>query len=130
MRLPLMLSPFAPAIGDHLENLVLLGCGLLLLVLALALCSFVFDRLSKAFEASADWLERMASSRRKGRRTCLKKHHPPAARYSHLRAVPSPPDDSLARNALQRNAEAHRAGRTPAGRGQANLRLVKPRVKV
>jgi hypothetical protein len=60
----------------------------------------------------------------------LKKHYPPPARAPHLRAVPSPPDDSLARNALERHAEAHRTGRVSAGRGQTNLRLVKPRVKV
>lgn len=130
MRLPLMLSASAPTAGDHLENLVLLGCGLLLIILALALCSFLLDKLSKAFEASADWLEHRASRRSKRRRTCLKKHYPPAACASHLRAVPSPPDDSLARNALQRNAEAHRAGRVSVPRGQANLRLVKPHGKV
>ena len=130
MRLPLTLSAYAPTLGDHLETLVLLGCGLLLFILALALCSFLLNKLSKAFEARGDWLERQASSRRKRRRTCLKKHYPPTASHSHLRAVPTPPDDSLARNALQRNAEAHHAGRVSAVRGQANLRLVKPRVKV
>jgi hypothetical protein len=129
MRLPLTLSVSAPTAGDHLENLALLGCGLLLLVIALSLCSFVLDRLSKVFEASADWLEHRAARRRKRRRACLKKHYPPVARASHLRPVPSPPDDTLARNALERNAEAHRAGRSPAVRGQANLRLVKPRGK-
>ena len=125
-----LLSASAPAAGDHLENLVLLGCGLLLLVLALALCSFLLGKLSKAFEASADWLEQRAARRRKRRRACLKKHYPPAARASRLRAVPSPQDDSLARNALERHAEAHRAGRASAPRGQANLRLVKPHGKV
>ena len=130
MRLLLTLSAYAPTLGDHLENLVLLGCGLLLFILALALCSFLLDKLSKAFGASADWLERKASSRRKRRRTSLKKHYPPPARHSHLRAVPTTPDDSLARNALQRNAEAHQTGRVAAVRGQANLQLVKPRVKV
>ena len=130
MRLPLTLLASAPTVGDHLENLVLLCCGLLLFILALALCSFVLDKLSKAFEASADWLEHQASRRQRRRRTCLKKHYPSAARASHLRALPSLPDDSLARNALQRNAEAHHTGRAAATRGQANLRLVKPRVKV
>jgi hypothetical protein len=65
MSLPLTLSAYAPTLGDHLENLVLLGCGLLLFILALALCSFLLDKLSKAFGASADWLERKASRRRK-----------------------------------------------------------------
>lgn len=130
MRLPLPLSSAAPTAGDHLETLVLLGCGLLLFILALALCRFLLDQLSKAFEASADWLEHSAARRRKRRRTCLKKHYPPPARASHLRAVPSPPDDTLARNALERHAEAHRTGRVSAGRGQTNIRLVKPRGKV
>ena len=129
MRLLLTFSVSAPTASDHLENLVLLGCGLLLLILALALCSLLLDKLSKAFEASADRLEQLAARRRKRRRACLKKQHSPAARASHLRAVPPPPNDSLARSALERHAEAHRGGRASDGRTQANLRLVKPRGK-
>lgn len=129
MRILLTFSVSAPTASDHLENLVLLGCGLLLLILALALCSFLLDKLSKAFEASADWLERTTARRRKRQRACLKKHYPPAARASHLRAVPPPQNDSLARNALERHAEAHRVERASDGRSQANLRLVKPRAK-
>lgn len=121
MYLPL--SSSAPAIGDHLENLVLLGCGLLILVLALALCSFLFDKLSKARSAGADWLERRTA--RKRRRKCLKKYYPPA-RSSHLRIVPPLADDSLASNALRRNAESHQAGVTPSTRAVPALRLVKP----
>ena len=123
MHLPLALSASAPTVGDHLENLVLLGCGLLILVLALALCSFLFDKLSKAHSASADWLERRAA--RKRRRTCLKKYYPPA-RSSHLRIVPPPADDSLARNALRRNAESHQTGVAPSTKAAPAIRLVKP----
>lgn len=133
MHLPPTAIAFAPSAGDYLENFVLLGCGLLLFIFALALCSFLLDKLSKAFGACADWLERGAACRHKRRRACLKKHYQPMApRASHLRAIPSPShDDSLARNALQRNAEAHLAGRVSAPHGpEANLRLVKPRGKV
>lgn len=119
----LPLSSSAPTIGDHLEDIVLLCCGLLILVLALALCSLVFDKLSKARSVGADWLERRAA--RKRRRTCLRKYHPPVRR-SHLRVVPQPADDSPARNALRRNAESHQAGVAPLTKAPPALRLVRP----
>jgi hypothetical protein len=127
MRLPLALLAPALTVGDLLENLVLIGCGLLMLVLALALCSFLYDKISRACSASAGWMERRAARRR--RRTCLKKYYPPV-RGSHLRVVP-PQDDSSARNALLRAAEAHSTAQaSPARAGGNNLRLVKPRRKV
>ena len=126
MHLPLALPSSASTVGDHLENLVLLCCGLFILVTALALCSFLFDKLSRARSASAGWLERRAVRRR--RRTCLKKYYPPV-RSSHLRVVP-PPDGSLARGALSRAAEAHHVTRTSPARTSSNLRLVKPGEKV
>lgn len=126
MYLPLAHSSSAPTVFDHLENLVLLGCGLFILVLALALCSFLFDKLSKAHTASADWLERRAARRR--RRTCLKKYYPPV-RSSHLRIVP-PTDNSLAQGALKRNAEAHQTGVAPSIKAAPALRLVKPPERV
>jgi hypothetical protein len=126
MFLPLALSAPAPTVGDFLENLVLIGCGLSVLVLALALCSFIFDKLSRARSASAGWLKRRAARRR--HRTCLKKYYPPV-RSSHLRVVP-PPNDSLARNALRRSAEASHVTRTSPSRASSNLRLVKPSEKV
>ena len=101
MHKPLALTSSPPTVGDHLENLVLLGCGLLILVIALALCSFLFDKLSKAGSASADWLERRAA--RKRRRTRLKKYYPPV-RSSHLRIVSPPPADARRTSALRRNA--------------------------
>lgn len=112
MRFQLALSVPAPTVGDLLENLVLIGCGLLLLVLALALCSFLFDKISKVRSASAAWLERRSARRR--HRTCLKKYYPPV-HSSHLRIVP-PPDDPIARNALRRAAEAHHVSKTSPSR--------------
>jgi hypothetical protein len=125
MRLPL--SAPAPTIGDHLENLVLLGCGLLIFILALALCSFLFDKISKVRSASVGWLEQRAARRR--RRTCLKKYYPPV-RSSHLRIVPPPADDSLASNALRRNAESHQRGVAPSTKAAPALRLVRPPERV
>ena len=126
MYLPPAHSSPVTAVGDLLENLVLLGCGLLILVLALALCSFLFDRLSKAGAAGGGWLERREA--RKRRRACLKKYYPPV-RSSHLRIV-LPTDDSLARNALRRNAESHQTGALPSTKAAPALRLVKPPERV
>lgn len=126
MHLLLALSAPAPTVGDFLENLVLICCGLLILALALALCSFIFDKLSRARSASTVWLERRAARRR--RRTCLKKYYPPV-RGSHLRIVP-PSDDTLAQGALRRAAEAHHVTQTSQSRASSNLRLVKPGEKV
>ncbi len=127
MHLLLTLSYSAPTVGDHLENLVLIGCGLLILIIALTLCSFLFDKISKARSASADWLKRRAARRR--RRTCLKKYYPPV-RSSHLRIVPPPADDSLASNALRRNAESHQRGVSPSTKAAPALRLVRPPERV
>jgi hypothetical protein len=126
MYLPLAHSSSAPAAFDHLENLAILGFGLLILVLALALCSFIVDKLSKARSVSAGWLERMAA--RKRRRTCLKKYYPPV-RSSHLRIV-QPTDNSLAQGALKRNAEAHQTGVALSAKAASALRLVKPPERV
>jgi hypothetical protein len=130
MHLSLALFVSTPTLGDHLENLVLLGCGLLILVVALALCSYLLNKLSRACSASADWLDGKATRRQKRRRTCLKKHYAPPARHPHLRAVPPPPaDDSLARNALHRNAEAYHHRQASSARDRVQMRLVKPRDK-
>ena len=126
MHKSLALSSSPPTAGDHLENLVLLGCGLLFLVIALALCSFLFDKLSKAHTPSADWLERRTARRR--RRTCLKKYYPPV-RSSHLRIV-QPTDNSLAQGALTRNAEAHQTSDAPSSKAAPALQLVKPPERV
>jgi hypothetical protein len=122
MHLLPALSSSAPAVGDHFENLVLLGCGLLMLFLALALCRSLFDKLSQALSASAGWVERRGAARGRRRRdTRLKKYYPPA-RASHLRVVPPPVDDSsLARNALRRHAAV--ASDRPRAVDQSGLRL-------
>jgi hypothetical protein len=127
MYLRLAHSPSTLTASDHFENLVLLCCGVLILVLALALCSFLFDKLSEASSAGADWLARSAA--RKRRRTCLKKYYPPA-RSSHLSLVPQPADDSLARAALRRNAESHQTGTAPSTKAAPSLRLVRPPERV
>ena len=128
MRLPTPHSASAPTLGDHLENLILLGGGLLVLMLALALFSLLLDRLSKAFSSGADLPRRKAARRRRRRSTCLRKYHQPVS-APHLRIVP-PPDDSLARSALRRNAESHHTRPTPSTKAAPDLRLVKPREKV
>lgn len=130
MHLSLALFSSTPTLGDHLENLVLLGCGILILVIALALCDFLFGKLSIACSASADRLDRKATRRQKRRRTCLKNHYAPAARHPHLRAVPPPsPNDARARNALRRNAEASHHRQASPARDRAQMRPVKPRDK-
>lgn len=126
MRLPIALSVPAPTVGDLLEDLVLIGCGLLILVLALALCSFIFDKLSKTRSTTTEWLERKTARRR--RRTYLKKYYQPV-RKSHLRIVP-PQDNPLARNALRRAAEAHLPAQASPPHAGNSLRLVKPGEKV
>lgn len=124
----LLVSTSVPTFGDHLENIVVLGCGILILVLALAIVRFLLNMLSRACAASADWLEHKRTRRQRARRTCLKKYYPPV-HSSHLRLVP-PQDDSLARNALRRAAEAHYTAQASPSRANSNLRLVKPRKKV
>ena len=126
MRLPVSTS--APTFGDHLENIVVLFCGLLILILALAIVRFLLNMLSRACAASADWLEHKRTRRQRARRTCLKKYYPPV-HSPYLRIVP-PPDDSLARNALRRAAETHHAAQASPSRANSNLRLVKPLRKV
>ena len=124
----LLVSTSAPTFGDHLENIVVLCCGILILVLALAIVRFLLNMLSRACAASADWLEHTTTRRQRARRTCLKKYYPPV-HSSHLRIVP-PPDDSLARNALRRAAETHHTAQASPSRANGDLRLVKPRKKV
>lgn len=124
----LLVSTSAPTFGDHLENIVVLSCGLLILVLALALVRCLLNMLSRACAASADWLEHKRTRRQRARRTCLKKYYP-LVHSPHLRIVP-PQDDSLARNALRRAAEAHHTVQSFPSRANSNLRLVKPNNKV
>lgn len=41
----------SPTLGDHLENLLLLGAGLLIFILALALCDLLFTSVPKILKA-------------------------------------------------------------------------------
>jgi hypothetical protein len=124
----LIVSTSVPTFGDHLENIIVLSCGLLILVLALAIIRFLLNILSRACAASADWLEDKTKRRQRARRTCLKKYYPPV-HSPHLRLVP-PPDDSLAHNALRRAAEVHHVTQVSSSQAGVNLRLVRNRNKV
>lgn len=109
----------APTLDDHLENLLLLGIGFLIIIFVLIASAIIADSFSKAFETNADWLEHKSANRkRKRRRTTFRKHQPP-----HLRVVKSDSAqtvNALAHNALRRNAEASTP--TPP---RPNIRLVK-----
>lgn len=114
----------APTLDDHLENLLLLGIGFLIIIFALIAGAIVIDGISKACSSNADWLERKSAKRRhKRRRTTFRKHQ------TLLRVVKSAPTQtaiSPAQNALRRNAEAsmlHKDGAPASAR--PNMRLVK-----
>ncbi len=59
---------------------VLLACGLLGFILAVALCRYVLDCLSAKFEACCDWLEVKLAQRKVRRRALM--HLQRMARYS------------------------------------------------
>lgn len=42
----------SPALGDHLENLLLLGAGLFIFVIALAVCDLLFTNVPKILKAA------------------------------------------------------------------------------
>lgn len=67
-------------LGDFLENITLLGLGLLLLIVAIAICQFFVDSISKVFAATSDRIEGGTARRRRRRRARSRKH-------SHLRIV-------------------------------------------
>jgi len=122
LSLALFLPGTSPTLEDHLENLLLLCVGLILVIFVLIVCDALLNGFSKAFEASADWLEHK-SARRRRKRAVLRKHYPP------LRVVhANQPETSLAHDALRRNAQAHI---TPQAKPPARepLRLVKPHRK-
>ncbi len=124
LPLALVLRAYQPTLDDHLDNLLLLGIGFFIIIFAFIACALLFDGFSKAFEASADWLEHK-SARRRRKRAVLRKHYPP------LRVIDSRSGRSdtslLAHDALRRSAEAaHKAEQSPA-RSKGSLRAVKPR---
>ena len=123
LSLVFILTVTPPAPGDHLENLLFIGVCLILFIFALIVCDALMRGASKAFEASADWLENKSAKRRK-RRAALRKYYPP------LRVVHSQPEpistSLLAHDALRRSAEAAHKTDQPPVRPKSNLRAVKP----
>ena len=106
-----------PTLDDHLENLLLLGIGFLIIIFALIAGAIILNGFSKACSSSADWLEHKSAKRRhKRRRTSFRKHYP-----APLRAVVSTPQPK-ALDALARNAAAQETA-------TSHLRLVKSRAK-
>ena len=114
----------APTLDDHLENLLLLGIGFLVVIFVLIAGAIILDGFSKAFESSADWLEQKSPKRKhKRRRTTFRKHQPPPLRV--VKSDSAQTTSSLAHNALRRNAEASIAHEvvTPA-RPRPHIHLV------
>lgn len=103
-----MLAFALPTLGEYLENLVLLGLGILVLVLALAACDFLLDTFPRVYKATSAAQAGGSAARRRPRRRCLKKHRS-AVRVAHLSVVAS--DKSCAREALARHAD-HASTRT------------------
>ncbi len=67
-------------LGDLLEDIALLGPGLLVLIVAIAICRIFADFVSRIFAATADRIESV-TARRKQRR------HARSRKHSHLRIV-------------------------------------------
>jgi len=123
LSLAFLLPNAPPTLDDHLENLLLIGVGLALLIFALIACDALVRGVSKAFEASADWLEHK-SARRRRKRAVLRKHYQPL-RVVHSQSEPIN-TSLIAHDALRRSAEvAHKTNQPPA-RPKSNLRAVKP----
>ena len=124
-----LLSPSAPlTVDDHLDNLLLLGIGFLVLIFALIASALLLDRFSRTLGTNTGRFERRAPNHRR-RRSVLRKHYPPLrlVHSSSERDAVSP----SARSALRRNAEAaHAAAHNAPAAAQHNLRLVKPRPRV
>lgn len=123
LSLALILTGTPPAPDGDIENLFLLGVCLILFIFTLIVCDALMRGASKAFEASADWLE-YKSARRRRKRAVLRKHYPPL-RVVHAKSEPMGAS-LLAHDALRRSAEAaHKTDQTPV-RPKSNLRAVKP----
>lgn len=56
--------------SDYFVNIYLLGVGLFLIIVALAICSYLLECLTRAFDATCNWLE-YKLYRRKVRRRSL-----------------------------------------------------------
>lgn len=123
LSLAFVLTGTPPVPDDHIENLLLLSIGLILFIFALIVCDALVRGASKAFEASADWLEHKSARRRK-RRAALRKYYPPL-RVIHSQSEPIN-TSLLAHDALRRSAEAAHKTVQPPVRPKNNLRAVKP----
>ncbi|MGB8507818.1 MAG: hypothetical protein WCD76_05400 [Pyrinomonadaceae bacterium] len=123
LSLVLVMTSAPPAPDVLLENLLFIGVCLILFIFTLIVCDALMRGASKAFEASADWLEHKSAKRRK-RRAALRKYYPPL-RVVHSQSEPINAS-LLAHDALRRSAEAaHRTDQTPV-RPKSNLRAVTP----
>jgi len=118
-------SGIVPTLDDHLENLLLLGIGFLIIIFALIVGAIFADGFAKAFETSADWLEHKSAKRsRKRRRANFRKHQPPPLRI--VKSDLAQTKSSLAHNALRRNAEASTPHQVATlARTRPNIHLVK-----
>ena len=77
-------------VGDYMVNFFLLSVGLFLLVVALALCGYLLECLTRAFDATCNWLE-YKLQRRKVRRRSLAYLERNAQRPRPIKAAhPSP----------------------------------------
>jgi hypothetical protein len=118
----LMLIPTA---SDYFVNIYLLGVGLFLIIGALAICSYLLECLTRAFDATCNWLE-YKLHRRKVRRRSLAYLERNAHRRSPINAPhPSPAavENASAKSATvlpykaRRTVDAHEALRRSASRG-------------
>lgn len=95
------------SLGDFFENITLLGLGLLIFIVALAICGFFVNNLSKAFEADSDRTDAGFARRQRRRGAASRK-------YKHLRVVngnAAPIESPNAFRALARSA--HHAEQHP-----------------
>ncbi len=124
----LLLPNTPPTFDDHLDNLLLLGIGFLILIFALFVCGALVQGLSRVFETSADRLKHKGVKCSSRKRAVFRKNYPP------LRVVHSPSgsiDTSLlAHDALRRSAEAaHKTEQLPTHQ-KKTLRVVKTRERI
>lgn len=95
--------------GDFFENITLLGLGLLIFIVAIAICGFFVNNISKSSEADFDHTEAGLARRQRRRGTTPRK-------YKHLRVVngnAAPVESPNAIRALARSA--HHAEQHPTG---------------
>ncbi len=78
--MPRCLLLLAPTLDEGWLLTLLLACGLLGFILAVALCRYLLDCLSAIFEGCCDWLEIKLARRKVRRRTLMHLHR--MARYS------------------------------------------------